>query len=120
MEPGGGETTELDLESVDLEGVFPETVLVITDGDDATVSNGYSVELRLRHQELEADGIILPTSLEIILASKAATRPSNGPTDGAPRSSITGKKIRMHIEKDEDDLVRERARKEMLQFMNST
>eukprot|EP00518_Triparma_eleuthera_P004170 CAMPEP_0182455142 /NCGR_PEP_ID=MMETSP1319-20130603/1444_1 /TAXON_ID=172717 /ORGANISM="Bolidomonas pacifica, Strain RCC208" /LENGTH=299 /DNA_ID=CAMNT_0024653179 /DNA_START=69 /DNA_END=968 /DNA_ORIENTATION=+ len=45
---------------------------------------------------------------------------SSSSDDGALRSSITGKKIRMHIEKDEDDLMREKARKEMLQFMNST
>ena len=36
------------------------------------------------------------------------------------RSVITGKKIKMHIDKTDDDLVRERARKEMLKFMNQS
>jgi len=36
------------------------------------------------------------------------------------RSAISGKKIKMHIDKTEDDLVREHARKEMLKFMNSS
>jgi len=36
------------------------------------------------------------------------------------RSAISGKKIMMHIEKTEDDLVREKARKELLKFMNSS
>lgn len=35
------------------------------------------------------------------------------------RSVITGKKLKMHIEKDEDYLVQEKARKELLEFMNS-
>ena len=36
------------------------------------------------------------------------------------RSAISGKKIKMHIDKDDDDLVREKARKELLRFMNSS
>ena len=36
------------------------------------------------------------------------------------RSAISGKKIKMHVDKDEDDLVREKARKELLRFMNSS
>jgi len=35
------------------------------------------------------------------------------------RSAISGKKIKMHIDKTDDDIVREKARKEMLKFMNS-
>jgi hypothetical protein len=33
---------------------------------------------------------------------------------------ISGKRIKMHIDKTEEDLVREKARKEMLKFMNSS
>ena len=36
------------------------------------------------------------------------------------RSVITGKKIKMHIEKTEDDLQQEQARKDLLRFMNSS
>ena len=36
------------------------------------------------------------------------------------RSAISGKKIKMHIDKTSDDLVREKARKDLLQFMNSS
>lgn len=36
------------------------------------------------------------------------------------RSVITGKKIKMHIDKDDDDLVREKARKDLLKFMNQS
>jgi hypothetical protein len=36
------------------------------------------------------------------------------------RSAITGKKIKMHIEKSEDDLLQEQSRKELLRFMNSS
>jgi hypothetical protein len=36
------------------------------------------------------------------------------------RSVITGKKIKMHINKTEDDLVREKARKDLLKFMNQS
>ena len=36
------------------------------------------------------------------------------------RSVITGKKIKMHIDKTEDDLVREKARKDLLKFMNQS
>jgi hypothetical protein len=36
------------------------------------------------------------------------------------RSVITGKKIKMHVDKDADDLVREKARKDLLKFMNQS
>jgi hypothetical protein len=36
------------------------------------------------------------------------------------RSVITGRKIKMHIEKTDEDLVREKQRKELLKFMNSS
>jgi hypothetical protein len=36
------------------------------------------------------------------------------------RSVISGKKIKMHIEKTQDDLIREKARKDILKFMNSS
>jgi hypothetical protein len=36
------------------------------------------------------------------------------------RSIITGKKIKMHINKSKDDLAQEEARKKLLQFMNSS
>jgi hypothetical protein len=36
------------------------------------------------------------------------------------RSVITGKKIKMHIDKTNDDLVREKARKDLLKFMNQS
>lgn len=39
---------------------------------------------------------------------------------GARRSVITGKKIKMHIEKTEDDVAQEAARKNLLKFMNSS
>ena len=35
------------------------------------------------------------------------------------RSAISGGKIKMHIKKTDDDIVRERVRKEILKFMNS-
>lgn len=47
---------------------------------------------------------------------------SSGSDDGpnVRRSVITGKKIKMHIEKDADDIARESARKDLLKFMNSS
>ncbi|GMI09620.1 hypothetical protein TrVE_jg9691 [Triparma verrucosa] len=41
-------------------------------------------------------------------------------SDGALRSSITGKKIKMNLHKTDEDLMRDEARKEMLKFMNSS
>jgi hypothetical protein len=40
--------------------------------------------------------------------------------EGVRRSVITGRKIKMHIEKSEDDLAHDKARKELLRFMNSS
>ena len=40
--------------------------------------------------------------------------------EGERRSVITGKKIKLHIEKTDDDLKQEQARKQLLEFMNSS
>mmetsp|Transcript_32972 Transcript_32972/g.38180 ORF Transcript_32972/g.38180 Transcript_32972/m.38180 type:complete len:296 (+) Transcript_32972:46-933(+) len=40
--------------------------------------------------------------------------------DNVRRSVISGKKIKMHIDKTADDLFREKARKDLLRFMNSS
>ena len=38
----------------------------------------------------------------------------------ARRSVITGKKLKLHVEKTDEDLAQEEARKNLLQFMNSS
>merc|ERR1712079_386398 len=45
---------------------------------------------------------------------------SSSDDENVPRSSITGKKIKMYIKKTKDDLIREKARKDLLKFMNSS
>merc|ERR1712194_68084 len=52
--------------------------------------------------------------------SSSSSSSSGEDGSGTKRSVITGKKIRMHIEKTADDLVREKARKDLLQFMNQS
>ena len=50
---------------------------------------------------------------------KKSKKKSKKEKEEVRRSAITGKKIKMNIDKDEDDLARDRGRKELLQFMNS-
>lgn len=45
---------------------------------------------------------------------------SSSDEEGVRRSVITGKKIKMHIDKDADDVAHERARRELLRYMNAS
>jgi len=56
------------------------------------------------------------------MSSSSSSSDSSGDDDdpNVRRSAISGKKIKMHIDKTADDLVRDKARKEMLKFMNQS
>jgi hypothetical protein len=45
---------------------------------------------------------------------------SSSSDEDAPRSVITGKKIKMHVEKTKDDVAQEKMRRNLLRFMNSS
>jgi hypothetical protein len=45
---------------------------------------------------------------------------SSSGEDDAPRSVISGKRIKMHVEKTKDDMAQGKMRKDLLKFMNSS
>jgi hypothetical protein len=68
---------------------------------------------RRRHKSKTSDGDDDGDS-----TSSSSSSGEDGPD--VKRSVITGKRIRMHIDKTEDDLVRDKARKDILKFMNQS